>query len=133
MKLKELTGPDHELVQEAKALISRRHFKDRTTVAAAIRSGTGKVFVGVNMQVEKSAPTSMCAEYPAIGALASAGEKRAACLAAVVYRGKNRFAVLPPCGKCRQLLQEFGNPDVIVPVRGKLKKVSLKDLVPFPV
>jgi len=43
------------------------------------------------------------------------------------------WSVLPPCGKCRQFISEFGNPYVIVEVGGELKKVRLSELYPLPV
>jgi len=41
--------------------------------------------------------------------------------------------VLPPCGKCRQLLREFGNPYVILKLHSRYLKVRLAELYPVQV
>jgi cytidine deaminase len=51
----------------------------------------------------------------------------------VAVSSNRNYSVLPPCGKCRQFISEFGNPYVIVEVNGKLKKVKLSELCPLPV
>jgi cytidine deaminase len=52
----------------------------------------------------------------------------------IVAVSSNRdYSVLPPCGKCRQFISEFGNPYVIVEVGGKSKKAKLNELYPLPV
>ena len=72
----------------------------------------------------------MCAEYAAIGAMVTAGSNRIQAMVAV--NGKKN-SVLPPCGKCRQLISEFGDPYVIVKVGAKLVKAKLSQLYPLQV
>jgi cytidine deaminase len=72
----------------------------------------------------------MCAEYAAIGAMVTGGATQIRTIVAV--NGKKR-AILPPCGKCRQLISEFGNPSVIIKLKGKYAKVKLADLYPTPI
>jgi cytidine deaminase len=72
----------------------------------------------------------MCAEYAAIGAMVTETSAKIGTIVAV--NGKKN-AVLPPCGKCRQFINEFGNPYVILKVRGKLVKAKLAELYPIPV
>jgi len=72
----------------------------------------------------------MCAEYAAIGAMVTEGATRIATIVAV--SGKKRV-ILPPCGKCRQLISEFGNPYVIVKLRGRVVKARLKDIYPMQI
>jgi cytidine deaminase len=130
MKFKELTDQDLELIEKAKSMISKRKSK-RSSVAAALRTKNNKIFTGINIDIEASAPCSICAEYAAIAAMATEGEQDIETIVAVSC--KNNYAVLPPCGKCRQLIKEFGNPYVIVEVNHKLKKVRLNQLYPLPV
>jgi homotetrameric cytidine deaminase len=130
MQFEELTKQDLELVKKARDLIKKRKSK-RSAVGAALRTKTDKIFCGVNIEIECSAPCSICAEYAAIGTMVSEGEEE---IKAIVAVSSNRdYSVLPPCGKCRQFISEFGNPYVIVEVNGKLKKTELKELYPFPV
>jgi cytidine deaminase len=130
MQLANLTKQDLELVEEAKNLIKKRKSKI-STVSAVLRTKNNKIFRGVNIEIECSAPCSICAEYAAIGTMVSEGEKEIETIVAVSFnRG---YSVLPPCGKCRQFISEFGNPYVIVEVDGELKKTRLSELYLLPV
>jgi len=103
---------------------------ERTSVAAALKTKDQRVFQGVNIEVSGSAPSSFCAEYAAVGAMVSEGASEIQTIVAV--NGKKN-AVLPPCGNCRQLLREFGNPYVILDLRGRHVKVRLAELYPVQV
>lgn len=130
MKLTNLTKQDSELVQKAQELIKKRISK-RSTVAACLRTASNQVFCGVNISIEGSEPCSICAEYAAIGTMVTAGEKEIKTIVAV--SGKHNDMILPPCGKCRQFISEFGNPDVIVQADKEVKKARLSDLYPLPI
>ena len=130
MHYEELSKQDLELIAEARDVIQKRKSK-RSSVGAALRTSSDKVFCGVNIEIECSAPFSICAEYAAIGTMVSEDENEIQTIVAV---SSNRdYSVLPPCGKCRQFISEFGNPYVIVEVGGKLKKAKLSELYPLPV
>lgn len=94
-------------------------------VGAAIWAPTGEVFSGAN--VENSAyPVGLCAEHNALGALASAGHRS---FVAVVIAASR---AIPPCGKCRQALAEFGgNPLVLMVGEDEVvEKTSMHALLP---
>jgi len=130
MQLLDLKKRDLELVEKAKKLIGKRKSK-RSSVASVLRTKSGKIFQGVNIEIECSAPCSICAEYAAIGMMVSEGEEKIDIIVAVSY--KDGGYVLPPCGKCRQFISEFGNPYVIVQIQKGLKKAKLNELYPLPV
>ena len=130
MHLMDLSKGDLELVENAKELIRKRKSK-RSSVASVLRTKNGRVFQGVNIEIECSAPCSICAEYAAIGTMVSEGEEEIDTIVAFAY--KQGGHVLPPCGKCRQFIGEFGNPYVIVQVDRELKKAKLSELYPLPV
>jgi cytidine deaminase len=130
MQFLDLEKPDLELLEKAKDLIAKRKSK-RSSVASVLHTRSGKIFEGVNVEIECSAPCSICAEYAAIGTMVTEGEQEIGTI--VAYSYKNGGYVLPPCGKCRQFICEFGNPYVIVQVGQKLKKVRLSELYPLPV
>src|SRR5512136_38695 len=111
MQFLDLEKPDMELVEKAKGLIADRKSR-RSSVASVLRTRSGRIFEGVNIEIECSAPCSICAEYAAIGTMVTEGEQEIATI--VAYSYKEGGYVLPPCGKCRQLICEFGNPYVIV-------------------
>jgi len=131
MKLENLTNQDLELVEIAKDLIRKRRSKI-SSVSAVLKTKNHKIFSGVNIEIECSAPCSICAEYAAIGAMVTEGEKEIDTIVAVNL-WETGYSILPPCGKCRQLISEFGNPYVIVDVEGEQKKVRLGELYPLPV
>ena len=124
----EPTAEDHNLIDLARKLIQQRRSK-WSGVAAVLTTSSGRIFQGVNIEIEASAPCSICAEYAAIGTMLSEGEKEIETIAAVNAKGQ----VIPPCGKCRQFISEFGNPYVIVEIGGKLKKTRVTDLYPLGV
>jgi cytidine deaminase len=71
-------------------------------VGAALRTASGKVFQGVNVE-NASFGLTLCAERVAAAAAVAAGDRDFAAIA-VVSRGG-----VAPCGACRQFLAEF-NP-----------------------
>ena len=75
-------------------------------VGAVAVAGDGRRFAGVNVE-NASYPVGQCAERVALGALASAGERRVDLVAVAAASG----ADLLPCGACLQALAEFGEPD----------------------
>ena len=126
----DLTEQDLELVENARDLIRKRKSK-RSTIGAALRTKNSRIFCGINIEIECSAPCSICAEYAAIGTMVSEGEEEIKTIVAV--SSNREYSVLPPCGKCRQFISEFGNPYVIVEVDSKLKKTKLSELYPLQV
>jgi cytidine deaminase len=133
VKLHELTRDDKELVEKAKTLLRKRR-SEISGVSAGLRTSRGTEFYGLCVDA-KTATVGICAEYAAIGTMVTSGEKRISTMVAVAYKGKGRYVILPPCGKCRDFAREFGNPYVILQIgRGPrdAKKVRVSDLVPFP-
>ncbi|MBK5932680.1 cytidine deaminase [Rhodovulum imhoffii] len=78
-------------------------------VGAAIRSGSGAVFTGCNVE-NVAFPQGTCAEAGAIAAMVAAGQREIAEVAVIA----DSPAPVPPCGGCRQKLAEFAGPDVPV-------------------
>jgi len=97
-------------------------------VGAAIRTASGAVFAGCN--VENAAyPAGTCAEAGAIAAMVLAGEVEIA--EVVVVAGGATPGT--PCGGCRQRLNEFAGPDVVVHAlngEGAVLSVTMAELLP---
>ena len=95
-------------------------------VGAALRTISGKVFTGVN--VENAAyPTTICAERTAVFKAVSEGEREFEVIAVVTENGGS------PCGSCRQVLAEFGLDTVVLiaDAEGKLlQETTVEDLLP---
>src|SRR3990170_3707497 len=128
MAYEELDAKDRELVEAARDVMRRHYADDRHTVAAAVRTTTGKVYVGVDVETTGYGP---CAEPVAIGTAASQGEREFVSIVAV-SGGDPALPVLAPCGNCRQLLADYA-PDatVILPQGGTLVKARARDLLPL--
>ena len=130
MKFTQLTEKDIELVNDAKDLIKKR-LDERSFVAASLRTKSQKVYNGINIEVKECPPCSICAEYAAIAKMFSDGDKEIQCIVAVCLK-KNKFSILSPCGKCRQLISLFGDPYIILDLEGSLKKIKLSQIMLFP-
>ncbi len=123
-----LTDRDFELIERARRVIKRNYDGERFrhTVGAAVRCANGTVCVGVNVWSLHGA----CAEFIAIGAALSAGEREFECIVAV--GGENSDRIYSPCGNCRQMLADY-MPDgqVIVETASGLRKMRVSDLLPI--
>lgn len=95
-------------------------------VGAALRTRSGRVFTGVN--VESAAyPTTMCAERVAIYKAVSEGEREFEVIAVVTPNGGS------PCGGCRQVMAEFGLDTLVLIGDGEgrlLQQTTVNDLLP---
>lgn len=97
-------------------------------VGAAIRSASGAVYVGCNVE-NVAYPEGTCAEAGAIAAMVAAGETE---LIEVCVIADSPTPVTP-CGGCRQKLAEFARADVTVrmaTVDGPETTVTIADLLP---
>jgi len=130
LKLLDIDDDDRALVRKAK-LFLRRNTSEMSGVSAALRTTSGKEYFGLCIDA-KTATVGVCAEFSAIGTMISAGEKKVGTVVAVTYKGKGKYLILPPCGKCRDFIRAFGNPFVILQVGEEPKKARLSELIPFP-
>ncbi len=95
-------------------------------VGAALRTKSGKIFTGVN--VENAAyPQTMCAERIAIFKAVSEGEQEFEAISVVTDNGGS------PCGGCRQVMAEFGLDTVVLIANGEgklVQELTVKELLP---
>ena len=95
-------------------------------VGAALRTKTGKLYTGVNIE-NAAYPTTMCAERTAVFKAVSEGEREFEVIAVVTDNGGT------PCGGCRQVLAEFGLDTVVLIANGDrelLQEMTVSDLLP---
>jgi cytidine deaminase len=98
----------------------------RYPVGAALRTKSGKLYSGVNIE-NAAYPHTMCAERVAIFKAVSEGETEFETIAVVTNNGGS------PCGGCRQVLAEFGLDTIVLIAdgEGNLKQtLSVKELLP---
>ncbi|MBU6535650.1 cytidine deaminase family protein [Streptomyces mayonensis] len=120
------TNPvDHELVAAAAHVARTRCRGDNHTVAAAARARDGRIVTAVNAYHFTGGP---CAELVVIGTAAARG---AYDLVTVVAVGDRERGVVPPCGRCRQvLLDYFPGLEVIVGDGEGVRSVPVAELLP---
>ena len=121
-----MTGPDHELVDAATAVIAERSDGFRHTVGAAVRDASGVIHTAVNVYHFTGGP---CAELVVLGAARAAGSTR---LEAIVAVGDGGRGVISPCGRCRQVIADLHPAmQVVVPTDAGVAAVAAQDLLPF--
>ena len=98
-------------------------------VGAAVLSADGRIFTGAN--VENAAyPASNCAEATAIGTAVSAGVRQVEKIAVACIDADSLEAAYP-CGRCRQILSEFGTRSVLVTTaESTIRAHTLDELLP---
>lgn len=102
-------------------------------VGAALLTGDGRIYTGCNIENAAFTPTS-CAERTAFFKAVSEGERDFSAIA--IVGGKNRIAEdnCTPCGVCRQVMEEFCNPEEFRIILGTSAEhcriLTLKDLLP---
>jgi|TARA_Y100000310_G_scaffold157063_1_gene156478 cytidine deaminase len=129
-----LTKEDKKLIEEAKQIIVKSqpvNLIDTGEVGSALITPKGNIFRGVSMGFYCG--IGSCGEYQAIGSMISNGEKEIKTIVAVWYdEKKKKYEVIPPCGKCREMIAQASkknqNTEVII---SGTKKVKLKELLPY--
>jgi len=97
-------------------------------VAAALLDQDGEVHLGVNVE-NASLGLSICAERTAVFRAVADGRRRFRAVAVATPTA----APTAPCGACRQVLLEFGGPDLVVWLAGRGGDVAehrLAELLP---
>lgn len=103
-------------------------------VGAALLTGSGKVYQGVNIENASYGATN-CAERTAFFKAVSEGERSFKAIAIVGgLIGEEPVDYAYPCGVCRQVMQEFADNDFIVIVAKSITDYQiykLEELLPF--
>lgn len=116
---------DHELIEAAAHVARTRCRGDNHTMAAAARVRDGRIVTAVNAYHFTGGP---CAELVLIGTAAAQGAYEPDTIVAVGDRDRG---VVPPCGRCRQvLLDYFPALKVIVGEGGHIRTVLITALLP---
>lgn len=121
------TGPEPDwdaLRAEARAMLDHAYAPySHVHVGAAALVDDGRTVSGCNVE-NASYGLSLCAECGVVQALAASGGGRLVALSVVGTNG----SYLAPCGRCRQLLFEFGGPGLLIDTGSAI--VTLDDLLP---
>jgi len=125
-----MTGEaQQDLFEAARAAQANAHAPySHFLVGAAIRTATGRVFAGSNVE-NVSFPEGICAEAAAIGAMVTAGEDTIVEVLTIADGDE----ITTCCGGCRQRLAEFADPSTPVHAAGPdgiRRSFTLGELLP---
>ena len=97
-----------DLIEAARKVRAHAHAPySRYHVGAAVRGGSGEIYVGANVE-NASYGLALCAERSAVAAAISAGERSITACAVITATSPPAA----PCGMCRQVLAEFTDDDL---------------------
>lgn len=117
----ELVSKALEMLDNAYAPYSRLH------VGAAVRSSSGKIFTGCNVE-NASYGLTTCAERVAIFSAVASGEKDLDTIAIV----SEDIGEPVPCGACLQVMIEFGIKRVVIGNKDGYHAYHIGELLPKP-
>jgi len=126
---------DKELIAAATAAIKQRYRDDWQEVGAALRTRSGKIFTGINLDAYLGR-MAVCAEAVALGrAFVDLGDAGIETIVAVRHPSPDEtnqsIKVVSPCGACRELIFDYDrNARVIVPNGKSAAVVPIADLLP---
>jgi len=130
-----LRKKDNELIAAATKAITSRYRNDWQEVGAALRTRSGGIFTGVNLDAYLGR-MAVCAEAVALGrALVEVGDDGIESIVAVRHpppeEKDQSIAVVSPCGACRELIFDYDrNARVIVPSGAGAVVVPIGELLP---
>ena len=130
-----LSKQDQALIEAASEAIRKRYRNDWQEVGAALRTRSGQVLTGINLDAYLGR-MAVCAEAVALGqAITNAGETGIDMIVAVRHPPpdeKDRpIVVVSPCGACRELIWDYDrDARVIVPGPDGPQTVAINELLP---
>jgi cytidine deaminase len=121
-----------QLLQAARAAAEAAYAPYSQFRVGAAALVDGEVFTGSNIE-NASYGLTICAERTAIFKAVTGGHRKleAVAVACVDAAPDAPHASRMPCGACRQVMAEFGDPDVPVVIDG-VGQISLARLLPAP-
>jgi len=127
----ELTKQDLELIEQAKETADKLHVDDVSEVAAALRTKDGKIFTGIHIDANVGF-ADVCGEVAAICHAVAHGYREYDSIVAIWGDGKGNYKLLSPCGRCREVISDFGlDIWVIVGILEKPYKLKISELLPL--
>ncbi|OGH94346.1 MAG: hypothetical protein A2538_00885 [Candidatus Magasanikbacteria bacterium RIFOXYD2_FULL_41_14] len=124
-----LTKKEKQLIIKAKSLVDPKIIRGSGAlkeVGCVLITGKGRLFTGVSMDL--ACGIGFCAEHTAISQMITQTNETHV---KIIVAANNRGA-LPPCGRCRELMNILDakniNTEVIITID---KKVTLKELLPL--
>lgn len=140
MKQVPLTDRDRELLARAIETSDRLYLRNVQEVAAAARTTSGEIYCGIHFET-KVGWANVCGEVAAICCMIADGHRDLDTIVAVWRNAEGRHYLLPPCGRCREVISDLNREAwVIVSTRPSPWdsdsidypcKVSVSELLPM--
>jgi cytidine deaminase len=134
-RTKGLSKADKELIDAAKAAIKGRYRDEWQEVGAALRTRSGKIFTGVNLDAYLGR-MAVCAEAVALGrAVVDLGDAGIDTIVAVRHPPPGdrdqTMTVVSPCGACRELIFDYDPKARVIVPNGKTPAITpIAELLP---
>lgn len=114
------------LAEHASRMVDRAYAPySHLRVGAAALTDDGRIVQGCNVE-NASSGLGICAEVNLVGSLVATGGGLLVALSVVAGDGEP----LVPCGRCRQVLHEFGDAGLLIATPGRV--MTLGELLPHP-
>ena len=108
MQFTDLTDPDREVLQAAIAASDWLYLQDIQEVGAALRTTSGVIYTAIHFETS-TGWANVCGEVAAICCMVATGHRDLEIIAAVWRAPDDAHDLLPPCGRCREVISDF-NP-----------------------
>ena len=127
----DLAASDFDIIEEAKRTADTLYLEEFHKVSSALRTHSGRLFSGINIKTTMPF-ADVCGEVAALSAMVGAGQRDPEIIVAVRGDGQGNHEILPPCGRCRELISDFGlEVWVIVGTLERPQKVRVTALLPL--
>ena len=127
----EISQLDRDLIDAAIRTANTLYLDGAHKVASALRTRSGAVFSGINIKTRMRF-ADVCGEVAALSAMVGSGQRDPETIVAVRGDGKGRYELVPPCGRCRELISDFDlDTWVIVGTLERPQKVRVTALLPL--
>lgn len=117
-----------ELIKEAEKILGEYKLSTDEycagSVAAALLSNKGNLYTGINIDI--ACGIGFCAEHAAVASMLKHRETKIDMIVAV-----NSDGIIPPCGRCRELLFQINNENINTKIYVSDEKyMTLDELLP---
>ena len=128
LKYKRSSVPIETLIETARKIVGKYQLSNTDfsagTVGAALLTTKGNVYTGINIEV--ACGMGFCAEHSAIAEMLKNRETQIEVIVAV-----NADSIIPPCGRCRELLFQVDTKNIHTKVYlSEEKYMILDELLP---
>jgi cytidine deaminase len=130
----ELTEADRAVLKHAIDAADRLYVRDIQEVGAAVRTSSGQIFSAVHFETASGFAT-VCGEIAALCCMVAAGHRDLETVAAVWRDSGGNHYLLPPCGRCREVISDFNRDAwvILTPVSDHWDAAAIERPIKVPI